>query len=202
MTKKDYKIIALLGFITAVFLSVILVNTSIHLSFRGYTFPLWTLYFLLPFLEISAYAIASRFFRHFAVLRQAGRFGIVGFMNFSIDTGILSFLSRMTGIYKGIGIIPLNLISVTIAIFNSYFWNRSWTFENQANPSGKEFYKFLAITIGGIFINSALVYVFTTYIPPFGGVTPERLEILVKIASVSVALFWNFLGYKLIVFKS
>ena len=202
MVKRDYKIVALLGLITAIFLSIILINTNVHLSFRGYTLPLWAFYFLLPVLESFGYALASGLFRHVAILRQAGRFGIVGLMNFSVDTGILSFLSRITGIYSGIGIIPLNTISASIAIVNSYYWNRNWTFTNQGRASGGEFFKFLIVIIGGIIINSALVYVFTTYSLFVDSLTPERLEIIAKITATVISLFWNFFGLKFVVFKS
>lgn len=202
MIKRDHKIVALLGFITAVFLSIILINTDIHLSFRGYTISRWILYFLLPALEVLAYAFASQLFRHFTTVRQMGRFGIVGLMNFSVDTGLLSFLSAQSGIYSGIGIIPLNTISVAVAIVNSYYWNRNWTFTSQSQSSRKEFFQFLAVTIGGIIINGVLVYVFTTYAPLIDSITPERLEVVAKIASTVISLFWNFFGLKFFVFKS
>lgn len=202
MIKRDYKIVAFLGLITAIFLSIILVNTDIHLSFRGYTMPRWTLYFFLPILEVFAYAVASQLFRHFTTVRQMGRFGIVGLMNFAVDTGILSFLSAITGVYMGIGIIPLNTISTIVAVFNSYYWNRTWTFTSPEAASRKEFFQFLAVVIVAIMINGALVYVFTTYVPLIDNLTPERHEILAKIAATVISLFWNFLGLKFFVFKS
>ena len=69
-------------------------------------------------------------------------------------------------------------------------------------PSKKEFTAFLIVSAGGIAINSFIVYLFTTYIDPFNSITKERLEILAKIGATLVSLFWNFLGYKYIVFKS
>lgn len=202
MIKRDYKIAAFLGLITAIFLSVILINTEIRLSFHGYTLPLWAFYFLLPAFEASVYAIVSMFFRQLDILRQAGRFGIVGLMNFSVDTGILSFLSAITGIYSGVGIILLNTISVTVAVFNSYYWNRNWTFTSTGVASREEFFKFVSVIIGGIIINGALVYVFTTFVPLVDNLTPERHEIIAKIAATVISLFWNFFGLKWVVFKS
>ncbi len=122
-------------------------------------------------------------------------------MNFSVDTGIVTTLSVWTGIYSGVEIIYFNVVSATIAIINSYFWQRSWTFSEKAPPTKKEFTAFVVITLIGLGINSALVFLVTTFVPTFNGLTEVRLLTAAKVAATLISLFWNFLGYKFIVFR-
>jgi len=199
---KDYIAAGTVGFVTAFFANIIFISADIPLVFQGVTFPYWTFYIFFPLVESAGYFVAARIFARILILKQAGRFGIVGLMNFTVDTGILSILSRVTGVYEGLYIIPLNAVSVIVALTNSYFWNHYFTFKGQDMPSKKEFTAFLIVSAGGIAINSFIVYLFTTYIDPFNSITKERLEILAKIGATLVSLFWNFLGYKYIVFKS
>lgn len=202
MFKKDFLFAAIIGFITAVFARLILINATVSLSLGGSKVPLWSLFIILPVVEYIAYVVASKLFSHILFLKQLGRFGIVGLMNFSVDTGILTALSVWTGIFAGVRLAPLNVVSATIAIVNSYFWQRTWTFAEKAPPSRKEFLAFLAITVMGIVINSALVSLLTSVVSPFDGLsTPARIEVAAKIGATLVTLFWNFLGYKFFVFK-
>jgi len=201
MFKKDSVYALVIGLITAFFASLILINTATPLRIGSIDLPLWTLFITLPIVEYIAYVIASGLFSHVLALKQLGRFGIVGLMNFSVDVGILSALSARTGIYGGVAIIPLNMISVVVAIINSYYWQRNWTFAEKAPPTRKEFTKFVVITLIGIAINSLLVYFFLEFVMPGGVLTPARLEVVAKIGATVVSLFWNFLGYKFLVFK-
>jgi putative flippase GtrA len=133
---------------------------------------------------------------------QFFKFSVVGFLNTSLDFGVLNFLSYLTGIYSGFNIIFLNSASFFIAIVNSYFWNKYWTFNQSSGVKGGEFLKFFVIGFGGLILNSFLVYAITTFIPPFDGLTPQLLENLAKILATIVSLFWNFIGLKFFVFKA
>jgi putative flippase GtrA len=201
MFKKDYLYAAIIGLITAFFVRIIIINNGTSLSYGKNTMPLWALFVILPVVEYVGYVIASKLFSHILALRQLGRFGIVGLMNFSVDTGIVTTLSVWTGIFSGTGIIFINMVSTSIAIVNSYFWQRSWTFSEKTPPTRKEFLGFVMVTLVGLAINSGLVFSLTTFIQPFNGLTPVRLLTAAKIAATLVSLFWNFLGYKFFVFK-
>jgi putative flippase GtrA len=202
MFKKEYLYTLLSGLITAFFAVVILINTEISfIKIAWISIPIGALFIILPIGEYVGYLVASRLFASRAGLKQLAKFGIVGVMNFSVDTGILTTLSHKTGIFEGTGLIPLNIISSAIAIVNSYFWQRRWTFTEKAPPTRREFFTFVAVTVIGIILNSFIVFVLTTAINPFDGFTPARLEVAAKIAATMISLFWNFLGYKFIVFK-
>ncbi len=138
-------------------------------------------------------------------IRQFSKFVVIGLMNTAIDFSILNLLMWQTGIYKGKWIILLNAIAFTVAVINSYFWNKYWTFRaKEADEPGeiaKEFSQFIVVTLIGLAINSGIVYGVTTFIPPFFGLSLELWANLAKAAATGLSLIWNFIGYKFIVFK-
>lgn len=131
---------------------------------------------------------------------QIFKFAIVGFLNTSLDFGVLNLLSYFTGIYSGFYIIFLNSAAFLVAVINSYFWNKYWTFNQQGGIKGEEFLKFIAVSFIGLALNSFLVYTITTF-ASFFDMTPQLLENFAKILATAVSLVWNFTGYKFFVFK-
>jgi len=133
---------------------------------------------------------------------QISKFVIIGILNTGIDFAVLNLLMWQTGIYSGKYIILLNAISFLVAVINSYFWNKFWIFRaKETTQTGKEFVQFISITLVGMMINTAIVYSVTTLIPPMFGLSVELWANLAKIAATSISLVWNFIGYKLFVFK-
>lgn len=203
MFKKDFLYAAIIGFITAAFVTPILVFSETPLAYGGVSIPLWTLFLLLPLGEYGAYVVASGLFSHITALKQLGRFGIVGLMNFSVDTGIVYTLQHYTGI--GINdprILYLFVASASIAIVNSYFWQRTWTFSEKAPPSTKEFMGFLIVTLLSIGINSGATFLAGNILLRLDFIAESRVLGASKIIATAVSLFWNFFGYKFIVFKA
>jgi len=139
------------------------------------------------------------------LVNQFSKFVVIGVMNTAIDFGVLNLLMWQTGIYKGKWIILLNAIAFAVAVINSYFWNKYWTFKaKEADEPGevaKEFSQFIMVTLIGLAINSGIVFGVTTFIPPFFGLSPELWANLAKVAATGLSLIWNFIGYKFIVFK-
>ena len=122
-------------------------------------------------------------------------------MNTAIDFAILNSLMWWTGIYSGASIILLNIVSFSIAVFNSYFWNKYWTFKDLDKVEAKEFSQFILVTLIGLAINSSIVYGITTLVSPMFGISPELWANLAKVAATGFSLIWNFIGYKFIVFN-
>lgn len=130
------------------------------------------------------------------------KFITVGGLNTLIDIGILNLLMYLSGIYSGSTIIVFNVISVSAAIVNSYFWNKYWTFsakekENQA----QEFGSFIVVSLGGALINTLVVYSLTTFVDPAFGLSKEIWANFAKVLAIGLAWLWNFSGYKFFVFK-
>ncbi len=138
------------------------------------------------------------------LIAQFGKFIVVGVLNTLIDFAILNVLSYLTGIYSGGSLVILNSISFTAAVINSYFLNKYWTFKEQSfgGVRAGEASGFLIVSLIGLAINGAIVFGVTTYIhPPLAFFTPALWENFAKILATGVALIWNFIGYKFVVFK-
>lgn len=138
---------------------------------------------------------------HLGFVKQGIRFLMVGFMNTAVDFGIINVLISFTGITKGIFLIVLNAISFSVAVTNSYFWNRLWVFEDKEGGGISEFSKFIFVTVTALGLNSAIVYTLATHVDPFFELDQKTWVNLAKALATGVTLFWNFFGYKLIVFK-
>ncbi len=134
---------------------------------------------------------------------QIYKFVIIGALNTAIDFGVLNLLMWWTGIYSGNWIILLNMISFSVAVTNSYFWNKYWTFKAKEEGENriKEFSQYVAVTLVGLVLNTAAVYLITTFIPPMFGTSKELWANLAKVVATGISLIWNFLGYKFIVFR-
>jgi len=149
-------------------------------------------------------------------MAQFARFVVVGFLNTGVDFFVLNILMWVTGIYQGKWIFFLNTISFSVAVTNSYFWNKYWTFKAKGEVwAPRQISQFIFVTIIGAGINSGIVYFLTTFFPPFFGIPKiygisqifgfslgkELWANVAKAAATAISLFWNFLGYKFIVFK-
>lgn len=134
---------------------------------------------------------------------QFSKFVLVGVVNTGIDFIILNLLIRITGITTGIGIVVLNSISFTAAVVNSYFMNKYWTFGIKGETTKTvEASKFLLVSLIGLGINNGIVYGITDFISPlFSQIGPVFWVNIAKIVATGVALIWNFIGYKVFVFK-
>ena len=134
--------------------------------------------------------------------RQFSRFVVVGLINTAIDFFVLNVLSFLTGVEKGAGAAALSGVSFLVANLNSYILNKKWTFkEHGAKNVARQFTKFFSVSLGGMAINLVVVGVLTAYIQPPFGIDGKIWLNFSKAAAVGIALFWNFFGYKFLVFK-
>ena len=139
------------------------------------------------------------------LIAQFSKFALIGFSNTAIDFGVLNFLMWWTGFYSGKWIILLNVIAFSVAVINSYFWNKFWTFKarkaDEPDEIAKEFSQFIIVTIIGVVINTGIVFGVTTLISPLFGLNAGLWANLAKATATGISLIWNFIGYKFIVFK-
>ncbi|MSR76162.1 MAG: GtrA family protein [Candidatus Ryanbacteria bacterium] len=203
MFKKDYLYAGVIGLITAFFGRLLLINNEVTLAYGGFSLPLWSLFAILPIAEFIAYIIASKLFSHILFLKQLGRFGIVGLMNVCVDIGIATTLRRAYGIdpLNTIDMLPILIVASSIAIVNSYFWQRMWTFAEKAPPTRKGFLVFVIVTLIGLGLNTVVSVAIIQGVGALSALSADRILTISKIAATAISLFWNFLGYKFIVFK-
>lgn len=133
-----------------------------------------------------------------AILWQLAKFGLVGVLNTAIDFGILNYLSTETGINKGLEVVPIKATAFVVALANSYWWNKNWVFEGKkkANPV-----TFVIISTIGISINVGVVYIITTLVSAPGKDSGQLWLNIANVGATLLSLIWNFLGYRLVVFK-
>src|SRR3989338_4372923 len=96
ITKNDHYIAAFIGF----FIGIFAIPTFYNLGLTSR----WVLALLPPAVALVAFLgmrIAERFAGRYLFIAQFTRFLAVGFMNTSLDFGILNLLSRATGVTSG-----------------------------------------------------------------------------------------------------
>ncbi len=136
------------------------------------------------------------------VAKQFSVFVVIGGINTTIDFAVLNMAMYLTGITNGSGLFVLNTISFFVAVINSYFMNKYWTFKDVTrNQEETKFAQFIAVSVAGSGINSSIVAGITTFIAPVFGISPVLWANIAKLLATGISLIWNFVGYKLFVFK-
>jgi len=136
------------------------------------------------------------------VLFQFGKFIIIGVANTAIDFGILNLLIFLTGIERGHLYSVFKSISFIFGIINSYLWNKFWTFKSTENKwAGRQFIRFISISLVGFGINVATASFVVNFIGPVGGISTRLWANIGACVAIVVSVFWNFFGYKFMVFE-
>ena len=121
------------------------------------------------------------------------KFGIVGVLNTVIDFSLLNLLHL---VFK-IPFLLANTISVSSSIVNSFVWNKYWTFQNREKEFGRQFIKFVILSLVGLGINDGILYLSVNFL---GSSAPLELN-LSKIFASIFSMAWNFIAYKKWAFK-
>lgn len=197
MTKREL----LLGLASAVLTAIFLVPTLINTGYY-YKIPFINLilFVILPILAVIGLFVADIIGKKIYLIWQFAKFALVGILNTAIDFGIINLLIFLTGITQGIGIFFMAGTSFSVATTNSYFWNRDFTFGSK-KKAAKSFPIFFTVTMIGLLINASVVYFLSTYIFPHLIASPNLRPNVAKVVATAITMFWNFAGYKLIVFK-
>lgn len=155
------------------------------------------------------------------IVKQGAKFGLVGISNAVID---YSLYIGLTTFFK----VPLNKVflfkylSGSVAMINSFYWNRTWTFKSKAKLS-RSAVRFLIATLVSVWgIQPGIVWLFTATMPgqAFGtfwyhigrliGVVellPNTFTLAFVIKTVAFVMgvltimVWDFTLYKLWAFK-
>ncbi len=153
--------------------------------------------------------------------KQVGKFAVVGVINTLVDIIILNgfvfleFVSVLT--IAGQKFLIANIISVAIATINSFILNKQWTFKSEGENIYRQIFQFLIITIIGMFVIHQIIFSALYYgLPSISNLIILIIHFLklnnifsdsfitlnfAKIIAIIGSLIWNFIGYKLIVFK-
>ena len=157
---------------------------------------------VLPILSLEGLFIVWLLSKRFKILYQAAKFALVGALNTFIDLGILNLLILLTGIASGNFFLVFKGASFTIAVVNSYLWNKYWTFKvKKTDEVEREFLQFIFVSVIGFFINVGTAALVVNVIGAPVGFAPGLWANVGALIATFTALAWNFIGYKFWVFK-
>ena len=124
------------------------------------------------------------------LFKQIIRFGIVGFLCFFIEYGILVFLTEVAGINYLIS----NACGFAVAVIVNYIMSICFVFDaDKERNKVKEFIVFLLFSIGGLGINQAVMW---------GAVELLGIHYMVsKIGATAIVMVYNFITRKLFIEK-
>ncbi|NLU50313.1 MAG: glycosyltransferase [Syntrophomonadaceae bacterium] len=131
---------------------------------------------------------------------QLVKFGVVGILNTWIDYGLFNVLITVTGVHDGPGVGLFNLLGITLAATNSYFWNRNWTFAAGDEEYSWQTKRFVVATGLGMIINSLVVTAASRMI----NWLPVSAYLILngsKLLGAAISSAWNFITYRQWVFK-
>ncbi len=159
-----------------------------------------------------------------ALIRQVIKFGIVGGSSFIIDFA-LSFLFLRLIPWNGMllseslggwlqatapslfswakdaptAAVPiLGGLASFIAMFNSFIWNRSWTFKVKGKAERlAQLRRFYTISIMGAIWNTLITSAFSNIISGH----PNRSLFIAKVIAAAVVAIWNFMGQRYYAFR-
>ncbi|HEX9503163.1 MAG TPA: GtrA family protein [Patescibacteria group bacterium] len=203
----------------------------------------------------------SNFMARRPIILQFTRFACIGLLNTALDFLVLNTISKALGITQGLPLGAINFFSFTLAVIQSYLWNRTWTFGGEVARLRTNFFRLIKVgSLGAFFIvfvivgskflapwyfflillciyliietvlwrsfgfhlsdwnhesHSFLIFFIVTFIGLIINVSlvsfvsvhlhltqnPDLDKNIAKIVATAMSLFWNFMGYKLVVFK-
>lgn len=122
------------------------------------------------------------------LLEQILKFGVVGFLAFLIDYGILMLLSQVFGIDPVIAA----AISFIISLVFNYLASMRYVFSHRDDMSSShEFVLFLGLSVVGLAINEAIIWIGTTILGTSG-----LMVTITKVVATAVVMVWNFVSRK------
>ncbi len=172
-------------------------------NFLGWTIHLGLLLaIIIPITALISLYITYLLGRKTPVIFQAGKFVSVGILSTLIDWGILNLFIFLSSIALGVFYSIFKGISFVVAMVNSFFWNKLWTFKKRGmEKAGKEFFQFLIINLIGLGINVIIASLIVNFIGPQFKLSDKIWANVGAGVATFFVMFWSFLGYKFIVFR-
>jgi putative flippase GtrA len=124
-------------------------------------------------------------------LEQAVKFLSVGILNTALDVSLYFVLTRWIGILAAWRVVTKG-ISYGFGVLNSFYWNRSWTFQSEARAAST-LAPFVLVNLAALGINAGIMHVCLNAFD-----LPELLSLAL---ATGTAFLWNFAVNKLVVFK-
>ena len=210
ITKRDYEFAIVAGLLIG-FLLLPVLKTAKPELFSKFAIAIVPFFLLATPLGLR---IAFMMGKKVAIIYQIAKFGLIGLLNTLVDLGVLALITLLFSAYFQIeaksaliGTITFysiyKSVSFIVANISSYFWNKYWTFDQGAKKQTKsEFIQFFAVSVVGFLINVFVAsFVFKVVLGSLINLTDGQLGLIGAAFGSIAGLAWNFIGYKLWVFK-
>src|SRR3989338_2608150 len=158
--QKDLIISAAVGLLCALLILPIAKNLQMKQSLA------LSLLVILPILAAAGMFAAYWLAKKIKIIYQIAKFVLVGALNSFVDWGILNLLMFLTSIVAGGMYSVFKGISFLIAMTNSYFWNKFWTFKKISTEevvasepmqsTAKEGLRFFIVSFIGFLLNISI----------------------------------------------
>lgn len=123
-------------------------------------------------------------------LRRFIKFSLVGVVNTVIDFLIFFIAINVAGLHY----LFANIISWFVAVGVSFFLNKFWTFKSVGvNSTASQYARFTAVSLVALGLSLLLLYVFVEIM--------SLHELVGKILTIGIVVFWNFFMNRLWTFK-
>lgn len=143
------------------------------------------------------------------------KFGLIGVLNTLVDFVVFYIMDRwvigegptlvLLGTTVTAGLYISNAVAYVVANVHSFIWNKLWTFQKRNRVTKGEAARYLTTSAGYLLISSLSLAVFTRFLsaPFLAGVVPEYwINMLAKLPTACITIFYNYLMNKFWVFKS
>jgi len=208
MSKRDYYLSLFSGFLIGLLTLPVLkaANTDFYSKIE---------FIIIPFSLImtpASLAISKAISHRISIIWQIAKFVVTGILNTLVDWGTLTLLifsfrkyinvEPTYNIISGIAIYSLyKSTSFVVAMINSYYWNKYWTFSKPNTRKAKtEFLQFLVASTIGFAINVGTATCVFSYVR-LESFHIDQWGLIGAGFGTLFGLTLNFLAYKFIVFR-
>jgi len=202
MTKKDYMFGLIVGFVVGLLILLPIANMydALHVQVTFFVGLISVLFF--SFAAPFCLFVLGFLGKKKPALVQFGKFACVGVLNTLLNLGVMNLLMILTEIKDGIWYSAFVAIGFIVASTNSYFWNKFWSFESKTTVSGGEYTKFLFFTFVGMLINTGVASLVVNVISVPQNISAGLWANIGGLFGTAASFMWNFLSYRLVIFKS
>jgi len=150
--------------------------------------------YLLQVLDICVFSITHRGSPVWQEWRKMLKFSAVGISGIFVNMGLLYILTDIVGIYY----LSSALVAIEISIINNFCWNDLWTFRSRRELRfGRRLHRFLSfqmVSIGGLLINMAVLYLLTDVAGIY--------YLVSNLCGIFAAFIWNYFTNRHITWKN
>ncbi len=99
-------------------------------------------------------------------LWQLVRFALIGVLNTGVDILLLNLLLGRFPTHNANLLLGYNSLAYTLGAINSFYFNKYWTFKQSKKTTGNEVFRFVLLSLLGIFCNDGIIWIAARILHP------------------------------------